>query len=551
MKVLVTGGFGFIGAHLVETLIENGHSVRILDNKKKPSILDTWIEKMLQNKPLKIMIGDIRDMDTCTKACEGIETVFHTAGIASIPVSFQEPQMTYDINVTATENLLKACIGANVKKFIYSSSAKLYGNSKDGLYKETDPINPTTPYAVTKAAAEKLCQRYASLSELNIISLRYFSVYGPRQSLFGGFISDILGNVFNGGPLKIHANENMQRDFAYIDDVVQSNILSLNYDVSGFEAFNIGSGEQYNVPRLVKSIEKISNKTINISYLPLLEGTTVKTCADIQKAHDILGYQPKTSLDQGLRQTFSYFEQEQQLQAITNKNRKVTAVILTGGSGSRVTESKEPKQFLQIAGQPLFTHALLTYSAMQEVDEICLVVNQKFLPKYKEILSDYDIKKLKYIVPGGKYRHESIRNALKEINQNGIVILHNGASPTTSPELICRCIESAKVKGAVSAFVSASHTVFIKDNQQIRNVLEREKTGYTCDPQVFHSELLAKAIQFSEKLDYGRDMPMVELVNCLGNPVHLEESSRDNLKVTTSSDIKAIEYVLQKKRGNL
>lgn len=547
MKILVTGGFGFMGAHLVESLIDNGYSVRILDNKKNPSVLDTWIDKMLQNKPLEIMIGDIRDMDICTKACVGIDAVFHTAGIASIPVSFQQPQITYDINVTATENLLKACVGANVKKIIYSSSAKLYGNNKDGLYKETDPINPTTPYAVTKYEAEKLCQRYASFSGLNIISLRYFSIYGPRQSLFGGFINDILGNAFSGGPLNIHASEIMERDFAYIEDAVQSNILSLNYDVKGFEAFNIGSGEQYTVPHLIRSMEKITNRKIKTSYLPLLEGTTIKTCADIQKAQEILGYRPKIMLDEGLRHTFSYFEKEQSSQAKSNKDRKVTAVILTGGSGSRVSGSKEPKQFIEIAGQPLFVHALLTYSNMNEVDDICLVINNNYLPRYKSILKEHNIKKVKCITSGGKYRHESIRNALKEINPYGIVVLQNGASPVTSAELIRRCIESAKTKGAVSAFVPSSHTVFIQDNKQIRSVMERENTGYTCDPQAFHTELLAKAIEFSEKIDCGRDMPTVELVNRLGNPVHLEESSMDNLKVTTSSDIKAIEYVIQNK----
>lgn len=548
MNILVTGGFGFLGAHLVESLLEERHSVRILDNNQNPTVLDGWIQRMSQDSPMEVTIGDIRDQEVCKNACEGVDVVFHTAGIVSIPRSFQEPQLTYEINVNATENLLKACVGANVKKFIHASSAKIYGKTKAAQYDESASLAPTTPYAVSKVAAEQLCRHYAKFSGLDVVALRYFSIYGPRQRLFDGLIGDIFGCIINRSEITLHASKDMERDFVHIFDAVQMSMLAMKSTRKGFEVFNVGSGERCSLPSLVDTMENVLGKPLHVNYLAPLEGTTIKTCADISKARTELNYQPRVTLKAGLKQSLDYFTEELDKSRNKNQTRKVTAVILTGGKGTRVSGEGLPKQFIPVAGKPLFVHTLETYERIEAINEICLVINASYIEEYERVLSDLKLTKLTQIVSGGEYRHESVRNAIDSIDREGFVVIQNGASPATSPKLINACIEEARKKGAVTAFVPAAHTVFVRGNQQVRSVLERERIGYTCDPQVFNVEILAKSIEYSEKLVYGRDVPTVDLVKRLGHQVHLVESKADNIKVTTRSDISALEFLISKEQ---
>jgi 2-C-methyl-D-erythritol 4-phosphate cytidylyltransferase len=226
------------------------------------------------------------------------------------------------------------------------------------------------------------------------------------------------------------------------------------------------------------------------------------------------------------------------------KTGKVSAIILTGGTGSRVKGTAAPKQFISVAGKPLFIHVLEKYEALKEVDEVCLVINQEYRSLYEKILKKHYFKKLSRIVSGGKLRQESLKNGVLALADADHIVIHNGSEPCTSASLIKRCILLAKDKGAAIAFEPSIHTVFIRENNKIKRTLQRESLGYTCAPMVIKGDVLRKAL---ERLDpkVDRQIPMIELMEKNDQPVFLVESHPDNMKVTFDRDLKALEYVLK------
>lgn len=250
-KVLVAGGSGFIGSHLVARLLERGYFVRIRE-------------------------------------------------------SYEKPQETYDINVGGTEKLLRAGVKHKVQRFIFSSSGKIYGNARTLPVTEDDLGEPLTPYSLTKYRAENLCEQFSRKHGLNVMSLRYFSVYGPGQRLHDGLIGEILANALNMKHSVLNATRGMERDFTYIDDVIHANLLCLSYASSRYEAFNIGSGQSHSVQELIGLIGGILKKNIEINFGEPLEGTAVKTRANISKANKLLDYRPKFFLAEGLSRTIEW-----------------------------------------------------------------------------------------------------------------------------------------------------------------------------------------------------------------------------------------------------
>lgn len=222
----------------------------------------------------------------------------------------------------------------------------------------------------------------------------------------------------------------------------------------------------------------------------------------------------------------------------------VAAIILTGGDGTRMKGVKIPKQFIEVCGKPIFIHCMEIYDKIREIDEICLVVNQRHQSRYVDSLSSYRIKKLKHIVPGGRVRQDSIRNALEKVQTAGFIVVQNGVSPTVPSSLIRKCIATAGRKGIATAYLPAYHTVFCKNANRIKNVLERGKLGYTCDPQVFRSNILQKTLEKVRK-NLPNDVPLLSLAAKLGYRAYLVKSDMSNLKVTVESDLKAIEYILE------
>lgn len=228
------------------------------------------------------------------------------------------------------------------------------------------------------------------------------------------------------------------------------------------------------------------------------------------------------------------------------KKLRVVAVILTGGQGKRVSQKAVPKQFLTIASKPMFIHSLETYDTIDEVDEICLVINKRFKAEYQRIMQGYCFTKNVLLADGGEYRHDSIKNAVLKIGTADIVVIQNGASPVTPRVLIKECIACAKLHKAVTAYMPAYHTVFSRNRGVVGQVMKRENIGYTCDPQVFEFAILKKAI---DRIPSGvrKDVPMVQAVQGSGQTVHLIQSDLSNHKITVEHDVKTVEYILNSK----
>ena len=229
----------------------------------------------------------------------------------------------------------------------------------------------------------------------------------------------------------------------------------------------------------------------------------------------------------------------------TKTKQPITAIILAGGSGTRMKNTALPKQFVRLCGKPLYMHSLETYSKIRAVNEIILVINKSFRERHLKDLKKYPIRKISHIVDGGRHRHGSIQNAMQHLTHNGLVVIHNAANPTTSPSLIKQCLQAAQTKPAVTAFIPAIHTVFIHNKTTIRTPLEREHLGYAADPQVFKASLLRKALELC-KCSNKDQVPMLNLVHRLGKSIAIVNSSKDNFKVTYKNDLRTAKNIMEK-----
>jgi 2-C-methyl-D-erythritol 4-phosphate cytidylyltransferase len=231
--------------------------------------------------------------------------------------------------------------------------------------------------------------------------------------------------------------------------------------------------------------------------------------------------------------------------------KKVSAFILTGGSGVRVaaaSRNKLPKQFINIAGKPVFIHCIEIYLKLKEVDRIYLVINQKHEKKYDTLLKKYHISGKVIKVPGGRTRLFSVRNALDRVTESGgLVILQSGDCATTPARVIKKCIKLSRDKKAVSAYIPAFYTTFLYKKNILRKPLERNETGYTCDPQVYDISVLREALNYAEKRGI-KDKPTVDLVTRTKHRVFLVESPKENMKITTEPDLKAVDFILRRKK---
>ena len=527
-RVLVTGGLGFIGMHLTEKLFSLGYNVRILDSERNASV----------NYDCEIIWGDIRNYNLCLQACKGVDAIFHTAGIASIRRALACPEEAYKVNVEGTENLIKAAIKRSVPLFVYSSSGKIYGNSSNGKSNENDEPLINSPYADTKYKAEILLRNASMGGNINGISLRYFSVYGPRQRLDYGILAELLEGTNGSSRPVVHADAGTNRDFTYIEDVINANIKCLEWPFEGYEVINIASGRTVTLQEAVDILVNITGKDIIPEYAGIKAGMCDHTDADISKAKKILGYQPNTTLEEGLRRTVKWLKKEQG----AGSNVKVTAVLLTGGEGRRFKDAGLPKQFTEIRGKPLFIYSIETYESIAEVDEICLVINNDYKHIYDNLLRRYSFNKLGLLVKGGLFRQQSVRNALELITHDGLVVIQNGVNPMTPAHLIQGCIGEAYITGAATAYVPASHTVFEMNDQAVQQVLDRNLLGYTCDPQVYRVDVIKKALLQSK--DEDKDIPTVDLVKRIGHPVGIVRSDETNIKLTTNEDLSIIRNLI-------
>ena len=297
MKYAVTGGAGFIGSHLVKNLVEHGNELIVIDN------LNTGKKKNIEKFSEKIDFFevDIRDFNAIEDILKNVDGVFHEAALASVQDSFRIPDEFFDVNVKGTENIFK--IGKKLGiKVVYASSSSVYGNPISIPIKENDNKNPFNPYAKTKLEDDKLAEKYAK-NGLKVIGLRYFNVFGPGQSKeYAGVIKLFLERIQQGLPPLINGDGLQVRDFVYVDDVVNANMLAMESNVNG-EFFNIGTNSVVSVLDLANMIIKFSGLKLKPIHRPPVPGDVKATQADITKAKMMLKWKPTISIENWLKST--------------------------------------------------------------------------------------------------------------------------------------------------------------------------------------------------------------------------------------------------------
>jgi UDP-glucuronate 4-epimerase len=312
MRILVTGGAGFIGSHLVEKLLVAGHDVAILDDFNDfydPQIKHANIAGFA--KDVTVHHVDLRDSASVRNLFhrEKFEAITHLAARAGVRPSIQHPQLYYDTNVNGTLHLLDAACVTGVERLIFASSSSVYGISKTIPFSEDQHLTQTlSPYAATKIAGEFLCSAFSHLYHMRVVALRYFTVYGPRQRPDLA-IHQFTRRIYAGRPIDQFGDGTTRRDYTYIDDVIQGTMAALKYDGPLFDLFNLGESETIQLKDLIAAIENALGKKAKINRVPEQPGDMPLTCADVSKARKLLGYNPTTRLSDGLPQFIEWFLQ--------------------------------------------------------------------------------------------------------------------------------------------------------------------------------------------------------------------------------------------------
>lgn len=312
MRVLVTGGAGFIGSNLVSTLLQDKRIslVRVLDNLATGSIKN--IEHLLPDTRFEFIEGDIRQYDTCLKACEGIEYISHQAALGSVPRSIADPLTSNEVNITGTLHIFNAAKEKNVKRVVYAASSSTYGDHP-GLPKVEDQIGkPLSPYAVTKYVNELYAQVYSNLYNLQLIGLRYFNIFGPNQNPQGPYAAVIplfVKALLNNESPAINGDGNHSRDFTFVNNAVQANIKAMFTDnmEAVNQVYNIACGEQTSLNQLYQTLKKLSGSSLEPVYRAERAGDVKHSLADIGKAKRNLGYEPAVTVNKGLELTFEWY----------------------------------------------------------------------------------------------------------------------------------------------------------------------------------------------------------------------------------------------------
>jgi UDP-glucose 4-epimerase len=302
MLYLVTGGAGFIGSHITDRLLADGHRVRILDNfstGKQENIPDS--------ADVEVVTGDVGDYDTVQQAMSQVDIVFHEAAIASVPETVGNPLASERVNYRGTLNILEAARHANVKRVMFACSAAVYGDLPELPKREDMHIKPLSPYAVDKLASEHACMTYNHLYGLETVSLRYFNVFGPRQdpsSPYSGVISIFSDHLSHGKQPTIYGDGEQTRDFVFVADVVEANMRAAAAPAAAGKAINIATGSKLSINELLKTICNIKEQPFEPHYKPGREGDIKHSRADISAAREHLDWQPEVGFEDGLRRLF-------------------------------------------------------------------------------------------------------------------------------------------------------------------------------------------------------------------------------------------------------
>lgn len=305
MKALVTGGAGFIGSHIAEALLARGDSVRVLDN------FSTGRRENIQSfaDDLEIIEGDIRGASRVGEAVRGMDVVFHSAAFVSVAQSMREPQECFDINITGTSLLLEAARRAGVRRVVLASSAAVYGESDALPLVEETPLQPKSPYAVSKRVDEMFAELFTDSFGLEAVALRYFNVYGPRQrpdSMYAAAIPIFVNCLLNDKPITMYGDGGQTRDLINIRDVVRANLIASEYPNAGGKIFNICTGIETRLLDLLEALNELFPNAPEPEFTSPRAGDIYRSLGSPKKAKDILGFTAQTSLAEGLKETVNW-----------------------------------------------------------------------------------------------------------------------------------------------------------------------------------------------------------------------------------------------------
>ena len=301
-RYLITGGAGFIGSHLVKQVVDAGGIVRVVDNLSTGSA--DRLDRIRDS--VQLVTGDLADDSVAAEAVKGMDYVLHQAAVPSVQRSVIDPVGTNRSNVTATLNLLENCRKAGVHRFVYAASSSAYGDTEVLPKNEEMPANPLSPYALQKWVGERYCKIYHELYGLETVSLRYFNVFGPRQdpySEYSAVIPKFITKLLAKEPVTVYGDGEQSRDFTYIDNVIEANLLALRAPNAPGGVCNIGCGQRVSLNELIRILEELLGVRAQVTYASPKPGDVRHSLADITKATRVLGYVAKTGIEEGLKRT--------------------------------------------------------------------------------------------------------------------------------------------------------------------------------------------------------------------------------------------------------
>lgn len=308
MRALVTGGAGFIGSHLVERLLADGHQVRVVDN------LFTGRRENIElfGDRVEFVEGDVRDLPLLTRLADGCELVFHQAAIVSVPYSVENPQESHDVNIQGTLNVLLAARAAKVRRVMFACSAAVYGQEPTLPKRETMAPEPISPYGVEKICGEHYLATFNALYGVETVSLRYFNVFGPRQdprSPYSGVISIFVDRALDGGTPTVFGDGEQSRDFVYVENIVNANMLAATTPGAAGRAYNVGCGQRTTLNQLLKALGEICDRDLSPSYAEERAGDIRHSVAEISRIKDELGFQISVGVKEGLARLIAFERQ--------------------------------------------------------------------------------------------------------------------------------------------------------------------------------------------------------------------------------------------------
>ena len=308
-KIVVTGGAGFIGSNIVYNIYQN-NEVTVIDDLSTGNLEN--IVDLIENESIRLIKGSVTDLKLLHDSFSDVDYVLHQAAIPSVPRSIKNPITTNKANIDGTLNVLVAARDCSVEKVIFASSSSVYGDTPTLPKVETMCPSPLSPYAITKLCGEQYCKIFHEVYGLRTTSLRYFNVYGPRQnpmSEYAAVIPKFIFSTTKGRPIEIYGDGEQTRDFTFIEDVINANLLSCISKKSDGKALNIAGGKRISINDLANKIMKMVGREVQVVYKERREGDVKDSLADISLARDFIDYTPKYSLDEGLKETIHYFKE--------------------------------------------------------------------------------------------------------------------------------------------------------------------------------------------------------------------------------------------------